>query len=76
MAVGKEKAQNFLGDRSNEIVPKVMEMLPIKVQSAISVHYKYWTDKYSSYVETCDLMDILEASLTLQARSQGFFLSI
>ncbi|CAA2989311.1 Hypothetical predicted protein [Olea europaea subsp. europaea] len=65
VALQREKAQNFLGDRSNEIVPKVMEMLPIEVQSAISVHYKYWTDKYSSYVETYDSMDILEASLTL-----------
>lgn len=47
-------------------------MLPVEVQSATRVYYKCWTDKYSSYVKTCDSVDILKAGLALQARSQGF----
>lgn len=50
-------------------------MLPAKVQEVIKIYQKYWTDKSSSYVETCDSVDMLEAGLALQARSQGPFLN-
>lgn len=50
-------------------------MLPAKVQAVIKIYQKYWTDKSSSYVETCDSVDMLEAGLALLARSQGPFLN-
>lgn len=64
-ALSEGKAQNFLEGRSNEIVPKVIRMLPNKVKSATRVYYKYWTYKYSSYVETYDSIDMLEVGIVL-----------
>lgn len=61
----KGKMLNFLGDRSDEIALEVIEMLLVEVQSATGVHCKYWSDKYSSYVETCDSIYMVETGLAL-----------
>lgn len=50
-------------------------MLPADVQSATKVYHKYSTNKYSSYVKTCDAVDMVEAGLAMKARLQGFFVN-
>lgn len=51
-----------------------MEMLPTKVQGATRLSHKYWTEVYSSHAETCEVIDLMEAELAMQARSQNFFI--
>ncbi|CAA3014872.1 S-norcoclaurine synthase [Olea europaea subsp. europaea] len=50
-------------------------MLLAEVQSVTRLCYKYWTEKYSNYVETCDAVDMMEAKLAMHAHSQGFFVN-
>lgn len=66
------KARDFLDGRTDEIAPEVLEMLPAVAQAAARINYKYWTDKYASYTETCKFTDMLKAGLAMQAQSQGF----
>lgn len=61
-STSEDKAQNLLG-RSDEITSEVLKMLPAKVQSAIKVYHNYWIDNFSSYAETCDTVDMVEAGL-------------
>ncbi|CAA2985623.1 Hypothetical predicted protein [Olea europaea subsp. europaea] len=49
-------------------------MFPTEVQLMTSLCYKYWTEKYANYVETCDAVDMMKTGLAVHARS-GFFMN-
>lgn len=70
------KFGEFFVEREEEMTPALLEELPIEGPSPTTNYYKFWMDRWQSYVSIYDAMDLVVAMVSQSVRNLDIFLSV